>query len=35
MKFFGDFGTYYALKSILESSYIRKKTILNGDFDLI
>ena len=25
MKVFGDFGTYYALKCILESPYIRKK----------
>ena len=35
MKIFGEFGTYYALKCILESPYIRKKTILNRDFDLI
>ena len=34
-KIFGDFGTLHALKCILESPYIRKKTIFNGDFDLI
>ena len=35
MKVFGEFGTYYALKCILQSPDIRKKTILNRDFDLI
>ena len=35
MKVFGEFGTYYALKCILESTDIGKKTIFNRDFDLI